>query len=84
MTFLLEHQGQFRMLRTSDFYIVWQEKMGDNSVLGDSAYSGQAFPFVISPKWDDGDLTEAKELQNSRIIRGRAVVDRAFGRMKYK
>uniref|UniRef100_A0A3B4TUM0 DDE Tnp4 domain-containing protein n=1 Tax=Seriola dumerili TaxID=41447 RepID=A0A3B4TUM0_SERDU len=73
-----------RMLRASDFYTTWQEKMGDNSLLGDSAYIGQAFPFVITPKRDNGALTEADELQNSRISRGRVVVEQAFGRMKCK
>lgn len=75
-----------RMLKTSDHadLSAWQEKMGDNSLLGDSGYSRQAFPFIISLKRDDGALTEAEELQNSRIICGRAVVDRAFGRMKCK
>lgn len=73
-----------RMLRASDFYTTWQEKMGDNSLLGDSAYIGQAFPFVITPKRDNGALTEADELRNSRISRGRVVVEQAFGRMKCK
>lgn len=73
-----------RMLRASDFYTTWQEKMGDNSLLGDSAYIAQAFPFVITPKRDNGALTEADELQNSRISRGRVVVEQAFGRMNCK
>lgn len=73
-----------RMLRSSDFYATWQEKMGDNSLLGDSAYIGQTIPFVITPKRDNGALTEADEQRNSRISRGRVVVEQAFGRMKCK
>ncbi|CAJ1079899.1 protein ALP1-like [Xyrichtys novacula] len=63
-----------RMLRASDFYMTWQEKMGDNSLLGDSAYIGQAFPFFIMPKRDNGALTEADKLQTPGS---------AFGIMKF-
>ncbi|KAM9832236.1 uncharacterized protein ACB057_007849 [Neosynchiropus ocellatus] len=73
-----------RMLRASDFYAAWQEKMGDHSLLGDSAYTGHAFPFVISPKREEALLTEADQRQNSRINCGRMVVEQAFGRMKCK
>ncbi|XP_061589260.1 putative nuclease HARBI1 [Cololabis saira] len=73
-----------RMLRASNFYTTWEEKMGDYTLLADSAYTGQEFPFVISPKLDNGALTEAEELQNSSISRGRVVVEQAFGRMKCK
>ncbi|XP_053710278.1 putative nuclease HARBI1 [Synchiropus splendidus] len=73
-----------RMLRASDFYTTWQEKMGGHSLLGDSAYTGHAFPFVISPKCEEAPLTEADEWQNARIHCGRTVVEQAFGRMKCK
>ncbi|KAB5579381.1 hypothetical protein PHYPO_G00194410 [Pangasianodon hypophthalmus] len=73
-----------RMLRASNFYADWQEKMGEYSLLGDSAYSGQADPFIITPKCDNGALTEDDQLQNSRISSGRVVIDQAFGRMKCK
>ncbi|XP_074553186.1 uncharacterized protein LOC141809867 [Halichoeres trimaculatus] len=73
-----------RMLRDSDFHTTWQEKVGDHSLLGDSAYTGHAFPFIISPKHDNGALTEVDKLQNSRISRGRVVLEEAFGRLKCK
>lgn len=41
--------------------------MGEYSLLGDSAYIGQASPFVITPQQDNGALTEADQLQNSNI-----------------
>uniref|UniRef100_A0A8C5G485 DDE Tnp4 domain-containing protein n=1 Tax=Gouania willdenowi TaxID=441366 RepID=A0A8C5G485_GOUWI len=71
-----------RMLKCSDFYAKWQENMGEHSLLGDSAYVGPDFPFVVTPKCDDEALTKTDELQNSRMRCGRAVVDQAFGRMK--
>ncbi|XP_051538282.1 uncharacterized protein LOC127431780 [Myxocyprinus asiaticus] len=73
-----------RMLRASDFYTTWQENMDEYSLLGDSAYIGQAFPFVITPKRDNGALPEADQLQNSNISHGRVVVEQAFGKMKCK
>lgn len=73
-----------RMLRASNFYADWQDKMGEYRLLGDSAYTGQADPFIVIPKCDDGTLTEDEQLQNSRISSGRVVIDRAFGRMKCK
>ncbi|KAM3866921.1 putative nuclease HARBI1 [Diretmus argenteus] len=73
-----------RMLRASRFYSTWQEKMGECSLLGDSAYSEQAFPFVITPKRDNGALTEAEQRMNVNISCGRVVVEQAFGRMKCK
>ncbi|KAM3867760.1 uncharacterized protein ACN63O_007456 [Diretmus argenteus] len=73
-----------RMLRLSNFYATWQEKMGEYSLLGDGAYIGQDFPFVITPKRDNGALTEVDQLQNTDISRGRVIVEQAFGRMKCK
>ncbi|XP_061085078.1 uncharacterized protein LOC133118834 [Conger conger] len=73
-----------RMLRASNFYAAWEEKMGEYSLLGDSGYIGQAFPFVITPKRDNGALSEADQLQNSKISRGRVIIEQAFGRMKCK
>ena len=58
--------------------------MGENTLLGDSAYIGQAFPFIVTPKRDNGALTEGDLLQNSRVSRGRVIVEQAFGRMKCK
>ncbi len=73
-----------RMLSSSSFYTTWQEKMCNYSLLGDSAYTRQAFPFIITLKCDNGALTEADQQQNSKISRGRVVVEQAFGRMKCK
>ncbi|CAL8388268.1 unnamed protein product [Boreogadus saida] len=63
-----------RMLRGSTFYANWQEKMEDYRLLGDSAYIGQAFPFIITPKRDNGALTDADHQQNFYISRGRVIV----------
>ena len=73
-----------RMLRGSTFFTEWQEKMGDYRLLGDSAYIGQAFPFIVTPKRDNGALTDADHQQNVNISRGRVIVEQAFGRMKCK
>lgn len=73
-----------RMLRASDFYTVWHENMGDNNLLGDSGYIGQAFPFGITPKCGNGALAEADEQQNSRISPGKVLIEQAFGMMKCK
>ena len=73
-----------RMLRGSVFYTNWQEKIEDYRLLGDSAYIGQAFPFIITPKRDNGALTNADRQENFHISRGRVIVENAFGRMKCK
>ncbi|KAG7330159.1 hypothetical protein KOW79_006381 [Hemibagrus wyckioides] len=73
-----------RMLRASDFYTTWQEKMGEYNLLGDSAYTGHADPFIITPKTDNGALSEEDQLQNSKISSGRVVIDQAFAKMKCK
>lgn len=73
-----------RMLRGSTFYTEWQEKMGNYRLLGNSAYIGQAFPFIVTPKHDNGALTNADHQQNYNISRGRVIVEQAFGRMKCK
>ena len=72
------------MLRGSTFYANWQEKMEDYRLLGDSAYIGQAFPFIITPKRDNGALTDADHQQNFYISWGRVIVEQAFDRMKCK
>ncbi|KAG7463223.1 hypothetical protein JOB18_029688 [Solea senegalensis] len=72
------------MLRASSFYDGWQEKMGEYRLLGDGAYTGHGFPFVVSPRSESENLTEADELRNCRIGRGMAVAEEAFGRLKCK
>ncbi|XP_027025348.1 protein ALP1-like [Tachysurus fulvidraco] len=73
-----------RMLRASHFYADWQEKMGEYSLLGDSAYTDHADPFIITPKADNDALSEDDQLQNSCINSGRVVIDQAFAKMKCK
>ncbi|XP_035847590.1 uncharacterized protein LOC118493103 [Sander lucioperca] len=67
--------GRVHDLRGSTFYTEWQEKMVDYCLLGDSAYIGQAFPFIITPKRDNGALTNADHQQNFNISRGRVIVE---------
>ncbi|XP_076131023.1 retrovirus-related Pol polyprotein from transposon opus [Alosa pseudoharengus] len=73
-----------RMLRSSPFFQEWQEKMGEYRLLGDSAYIGQDFPFIITPRHDNGTLTDADLRYNTDISRGGVIVEQAFGRMKCK
>ena len=73
-----------RILRKSTFFENWNDKMGRFMLLGDSAYIGQAYPFILTPKRDNGALTMQDQLNNSKISRGRVVVEQAFGRLKCK
>ncbi|XP_059922558.1 uncharacterized protein LOC132468777 [Gadus macrocephalus] len=73
-----------RMLRSSTFFEEWQEKMGEYRLLGDAAYIGQAFPFIVSPLRGIGALTDADLRHNTDVSRGKFVVEQAFGRMKCK
>lgn len=57
-----------RILRKSIFLENWKEKMGRFMLLGDSAYI--AYPFVITPKRNNGALTIQDQLNNSKISRG--------------
>lgn len=58
--------------------------MGRFMLLGDSTYIGQAYPFIATPKRDNGALTMQDQLYNSRISHGRVIVEQAFGRLKCK
>jgi len=71
-----------RMLRLSPFYQNWQRKLGDYKLLGDSAYISQEFPFIQTPKRDNGHLTEQDKMSNTLLSRGRVVIENAFGRVK--
>ncbi|KAJ8347503.1 hypothetical protein AAFF_G00191870 [Aldrovandia affinis] len=53
-------------------------------LLGDTAYIAQTYPFIITPKRDNGALTVDDQQLNARISRGRVVVEQAFGRLKCK
>ncbi|KAL2083802.1 hypothetical protein ACEWY4_021575 [Coilia grayii] len=73
-----------RVLRKSPFFETWPERMERKKLLGDSAYIGQAYPFILTPKRDNGALSVEDEQNNSRISRGRVVVEQAFYRLKCK
>lgn len=56
--------------RASRFYNEWQEKMGvrgEYSLLRDDACSGQAFPFLVTTKRNNGTLTQVEHQQNMKI-----------------
>ena len=71
-----------RLLRLSDFYANWQETLGNDRLLGDCAYIGNAFHFIETPIRDNGRLTEADQNYNLRVSRGRVIIENAFGRLK--
>uniref|UniRef100_A0A8C6MEF6 DDE Tnp4 domain-containing protein n=1 Tax=Nothobranchius furzeri TaxID=105023 RepID=A0A8C6MEF6_NOTFU len=71
-----------RMLRASPFFESWQEKMAGYSLLGDCAYIRRDFPFVVTPRRNNGTLTCEEQLQSNKISCGRVVVEQAFGQIK--
>ena len=71
-----------RMLRESDFFRDWQMKMGNYFLLGDTAYKCAQFPFIIAPKKDVGTLTAEDIADNTRISKGRVIIENVFGRLK--
>ena len=71
-----------RMLRESDFFQDWQTKMEHFYLLGDSAYIGNAFPFIVTPKRDNGRLSEEDKVQYTKISKARVIIENVFGRMK--
>lgn len=73
-----------RIMRKSTFFENWNEKMWRFMLLGDSAYIVQAYPFIMTPKRDNGALTLQDQLNNSNISSGRVVVEQAFSRLKCK
>ncbi|XP_060758403.1 uncharacterized protein LOC132901096 [Neoarius graeffei] len=73
-----------RMLRLSPFFADHVQKLGDYKLLGDGAYLCNAFPFIVTPKRDNGALGEGDLRRNGMICRGRVVVEQAFGRLKCK
>lgn len=73
-----------RMLRVSPFFNSWRQKLGDYQLLGDSAYISNSFPFIVTPKHDNGALSEDDLRKNAMISKGRVVVEQAFGRLKCK
>lgn len=71
-----------RMLRTSPFYEEWEQKMGEQKLLGNSAYCGNTYLFIITPKRDNGALSDDDIAHIVQLSRGRMVVEQAFGRMR--
>ena len=71
-----------RMLRKSDFFMEWQAKMAQYFLLGDSAYISRQFPFIKTPRRDNGNLTDEERAQNTKISRGRVIIENVYGRMK--
>ena len=56
--------------------------MGKFKLLGDSAYICRHYPFIVTPKRDNGALSVADQQLNARVSRGRVVVEHAFGGLK--
>lgn len=54
----------------------------ENHVLGDSAYPLKSY--VMRPYRDSGHLTDVQRRFNTRLSSARAVIERAFGRLKGK
>lgn len=71
-----------RMLRASTFFEKWKQKMGTSYLLSDTAYISADYPFIITPKRENGALTDHDLQRNMKISRGRFAVEQAFGRMK--
>ena len=71
-----------RMLRESPFFSDHQERMGGTFLLGDTAYLAQDFNFILTPKRDNGRLTDTEIHDNMLLSRARVIIENAFGRMK--
>ena len=74
-----------RMLRMSDFFEHWNERMQHHTLLGDSAYISRVYePFIRTPLRDNGRLTVTEQDRNSALSSGRVIIENAFGRLKCK
>lgn len=73
-----------RVLRVSPFFHTWRESLGQYKLLGDTAYISQNYPFIVTPKRDNGVLTLEDQRVNACVSRGRVIVEQAFGRLKCK
>ena len=71
-----------RLLRSSEFFEEWEERMGYFKLLGDSAYICRDFPFIVTPKRDNGRLSEEERTSNTLISKGRVIIENTFGRLK--
>ena len=64
-------------------YVSRHTTFGDRwKLLGDSAYVRRDFPFVLTPKKDNGTLTAQDKQRNTRLCRSRVIIENAFGRLK--
>jgi hypothetical protein len=68
-----------RLLRLSPFWGQWQGKMGAYRLLGDTAYIIHDFAFIKTPKRDNGRMTDEDRQQNTKLSRGRVIIENAFG-----
>ena len=72
-----------RVLRHSEIYRTWEDKFGDHwKLLADTAYICRDYPFLVTPKKDNGVLTVEDLRRNTAISRGRVIIENAFGRLK--
>ena len=72
-----------RVLRKSEIATNSNEMLGFNwKLLGDSAYIGNDFHYIITPKRDNGALTPADIENNKNISKGRVIIENAFGMLK--
>jgi hypothetical protein len=74
-----------RMLRLSDFFEDYVDRMRDHTLLGDSAYIGRSYQtFIQTPTRDNGRLTTVENSNNAALSAGRVIIENAFGRLKCK
>ena len=72
-----------RLLRTSPLFQQVASCFGNHwKLLGDSAYVCNDFQFIRTPKRDNGLLTEHDRECNTRLSRGRVIIENTFGRLK--
>ncbi|KAJ8048513.1 Protein ANTAGONIST OF LIKE HETEROCHROMATIN PROTEIN 1 [Holothuria leucospilota] len=72
-----------RLLKHSYLFSKQEEMFeGRWKLLGDSAYISKEFPFIVTPKRDNGMLSAGDVHDNACISRGRVIIENAFGRLK--
>ncbi len=64
------------------FSYKWGDRMERHQLLGVTAYIGSMYPFIFTPKRDNGTLSPEEECYNTRLSQGRMVVKYAFGHLK--
>ena len=73
-----------RCLRMSPFFQNRLNLMGDYFLLGDSAYLSRELNFILTPSRNVGNLTPEEERRNTKISRGRVIIENCFGSLKCK